>query len=315
LPLGWLRPWRPIAQWYSGQGSPYWAAKGMLGLALPAGPPAWPAPEQELPIDRGPFARVLHAPGWLAVGTSDGVVRVTNHGTDHRLEGTLEADGPLYAKLGYSTATTPVLHGPGVEEPVDGAVALLRGLRPSHRSGFVVGPVRQIDAETLIGSSRCVAHWPHERDYGEPDIGLWHPTTGADAGPEIDTVSVVRDGWEVRFVRVHGEGTTLRVGGWALTAEDLVEHDGTWASGARLATRVVPLSHPAQGAGVLWQDDVSPLAGRTAVPWVETAVRPGDWQAFGVLLGSPDGAPSLDGARITWPDGRTTEIDLDEASA
>jgi hypothetical protein len=287
----------------------------MLGLALPAGPPAWPAPEQELPIDRGPFARVLHAPGWLAVGTSDGVVRVTNHGTDHRLEGTLEADGPLYAKLGYSTATTPVLHGPGVEEPVDGAVALLRGLRPSHRSGFVVGPVRQIDAETLIGSSRCVAHWPHERDYGEPDIGLWHPTTGADAGPEIDTVSVVRDGWEVRFVRVHGEGTTLRVGGWALTAEDLVEHDGTWASGARLATRVVPLSHPAQGAGVLWQDDVSPLAGRTAVPWVETAVRPGDWQAFGVLLGSPDGAPSLDGARITWPDGRTTEIDLDEASA
>ncbi|CAI7644196.1 unnamed protein product [Penicillium discolor] len=84
LPLGWYGAWRPLAQDYSGPGSPYWAAKGLLPLALPAAHPFWTAVEQPLPIDRGPFTRVLLAPGWLATGTPDGIVRVVNHGTDHR---------------------------------------------------------------------------------------------------------------------------------------------------------------------------------------------------------------------------------------
>src|SRR5699024_2343518 len=35
LDLGWFGPWRRLAQRYSGTGSPYWASKGLLGLALP----------------------------------------------------------------------------------------------------------------------------------------------------------------------------------------------------------------------------------------------------------------------------------------
>jgi hypothetical protein len=44
LTMGWHDEWRPLAQSYSGPGSPYWASKGLLGLALPADHPVWAAP-------------------------------------------------------------------------------------------------------------------------------------------------------------------------------------------------------------------------------------------------------------------------------
>ncbi|PYD00123.1 DUF2264 domain-containing protein [Microbacterium esteraromaticum] len=324
LTLGWHRPWRPIAQNYSGLGSPYWAAKGMLGLALPADHAVWSAVERPLPIDRGPFARAIGAPGWLASGTRDGVVRIVNHGTDHRVEGSLEPDAPLYAKFGYSTATAPVLDGPGVTAPVDGAVAVMRDGLPSHRSGFLRGDVRALDPTTLIGSSRSLAHWPIGFALA-PDHGVSHHDGRTETGPWIDTVSVLRGAWEVRFVRVRDasddahalrSGDALRVGGWALTAPDLETRGPSWATGARLATRVMPLDANAEAsAGVLEQDDVTPLDGRTAVPWVQVIPVAGAWHPFAVALGAADEvaeAPQLDADGIRWPDGATTALpDLD----
>ncbi|UNK71382.1 DUF2264 domain-containing protein [Microbacterium sp. H1-D42] len=318
LSLGWHHPWRAIAQNYSGLGSPYWASKGMLGLALPATHPAWTAVEKPLPIDEGPFARALVTPGWLAVGTSDGIVRVVNHGTDHRVEGSLEPDSPLYAKFGYSTATAPVLAGPGVAAPVDGTVALVRDGLPSHRSGFVVGGSCALDSTTLSGSSTARAHWPLGYEV-RPNHGVDTHTGHTDIGPLIDTVSVVHGAWEVRFVRVHATGLALRdvlrVGGWALTGE-VTTHEGAWAQTPRLASRVVTLagsnaaaSDPPTQSGALVQDDVTPLAGRTAVPWVEVAPRPGEWQVFGIHLGASGDAtaPVVTSTHtITWPDAHTT---------
>src|SRR5690606_18753345 len=43
LTMGWHGEWRRLAQSYSGPSSPYWAAKGMLGVALPADHPVWTA--------------------------------------------------------------------------------------------------------------------------------------------------------------------------------------------------------------------------------------------------------------------------------
>ena len=408
LTLGWHQPWRAIAQNYSGLGSPYWAAKGMLGLALPASHPAWTTTEQPLPIDEGPFARAIAAPGWLAVGTGDGIVRVVNHGTDHRTEGSLDPDAPLYAKFGYSTATAPVLSGPGVAAPVDGTVALVRDGLPSHRSGFTAGPCRMLDDETLIGSSTARTHWPIGYAVA-PNHGVDTHTGRTDVGPLLDIVSVVRGAWEVRFVRVReahgvdaagqgatgqgtagqgtagqeaagqdaaGQGATgqvaagqgsagqeaagqepdaaalapgdvLRIGGWALTGdvETLPDastasaantagdartdstahagavspvdtaHAGAGARTSRLVSRVVALSGVKAGggetrSGVLLHDDVTPLAGRTAVPWVEQVPVLGDWLVFGIHLGDPAGAalaPSVSADHtITWPDTHTT---------
>lgn len=327
LSPGWHHPWRPIAQDYSGQGSPYWAAKGMLGLALPADHPVWTAEEQPLPIDRGPFARAIAPPGWLAVGTGDGVVRLTNHGTDHRQEGDRQPDAPLYAKLGYSTASAPVLSGPDVEDPIDGTVALVRQGRPSHRSGFVVGVARSLDEQTLIGASSAPALWPAER-VPTFDIGLGAAAEQTTVGPVVDIVSVIRGAWEVRFVRASDQDPlhdldALRVGGWALTSPDVRVHGDADARSARLASRVV-LLHGAQptACGVRSAQDVTPLAGRTAVPWVETAPLTGAWIAFGVLLGAPalaDEPPSVQAEAesmvVTWPDGDATRVHPDQVAA
>ena len=313
LPVGWHGEWAPIAQNYSGPGSPYWASKGMLGLALPESHPVWSAVEQPLPIDHGPFARAIVAPGWLAVGTADGVVRVTNHGTDHRVRGSQQPDSAPYAKFGYSTATAPVVTGPGVAAPVDGTVALVRDGMPSHRSGFTTGGVRQLE-DLLIGSSSAQAHWP--RDYTFiPDHGVSHYEGRIEIGPWIDTVSVVRGEWEVRFVRVRGEvapGDVLRIGGWALPAPDATASEGARAASARLASGVVPLGADAEASGVFDLGDATALDGHALVPWVDITPVPDEWRAFAILLGAPDAAasvPSFDDGMVTWADGVTTSVD------
>jgi len=315
LTLGWHGEWRRIAQNYSGLGSPYWASKGMLGLALPAGHPAWTATEQPLPIDRGPFARTMTAPGWLATGTADGVVRIVNHGTDHRVEDSLQPDSAVYAKFGYSTATSPTLDAASAAAPLDGTVALLREALPSHRSGFIAGPVRELDGSTLVGSSRSQAHWPVDFSF-VPDHGVSEYEGRTVIGPWIDTVSLVRGAWEVRFVRVHRDGfagEALRVGGWALTAPDATAAGAAWATSPRLASRVVVLGEAdALASGVRVQDDVTPLEGRTATPWVTVESAPGEWHAFGIHLGEPAGAghpPVFARGMITWPDGSGTGLD------
>lgn len=102
LTLGWHRLWPGMRQSYSGPGSPYWAAKGMLGLALPATHPVWTATEEPLPLEERDQARTVSAPGWLVSGRrSDGIVTVLNHGTDHARPGAVRTDAPLYARLGY----------------------------------------------------------------------------------------------------------------------------------------------------------------------------------------------------------------------
>ncbi|MCT1364597.1 MULTISPECIES: DUF2264 domain-containing protein [unclassified Microbacterium] len=329
LPLGWHGAWRPLAQDYSGPGSPYWAAKGLLPLALPAAHPFWTAVEQPLPIDRGPFTRVLIAPGWLATGTADGIVRVVNHGTDHRMPGAHQPDAPLYAKLGYSTATAPVLAGPGVRDPLDGTVAVVRGGRASHRSGFATGALRKVDDAVLGGSSGPV-HW-HDGFRAEFDVGGGGAAAETTVGPMVDVMSALRGPWEVRLVRVRAgagtdgvirDGDVLRIGGWALSSPTVVETGpaavtAALALGGETQSRVIGLlGVDGATAGARRERDATPLGPETATPWLSAAVRPDVWMAVGVLLGSSPGVPQLDlqagDAAVSWPDGATTRFRPEE---
>jgi len=84
LTTGWLGPCPQLAQSYSGPSSPYWASKGLMGLALPPTHPVWTSTEQPLPTEQGDFVRAISAPGWAVATTqNDGIVRVANHGTDY----------------------------------------------------------------------------------------------------------------------------------------------------------------------------------------------------------------------------------------
>ncbi|MCK0117777.1 DUF2264 domain-containing protein [Isoptericola sp. S6320L] len=324
LTLGWHHAWPRIAQAYSGPGSPYWASKGMLGLALPADHPVWTAPAEPLPVQTGDVLRTVAAPGWIVSGTrADGVVRVVNHGTDHALPGAQGGDSPLYARLGYSTATSPWLDEQSWDSPAEQSVTLLDADgRATHRTGFEVlcGPeVRgHGDSAVAVAASRAAAHWldpePGQRDHGSGRRGAATP-----AGT-LTTVSLVRGPWEVRCVQVDdvpdgAAPVTLRVSGWPTVAGD------------GLDSRLEPLVGD-WTAGTLERDGASPLGEHARVPVLDAAVEPG--RRLAVLLTlrgtAPDPVPApdltaaddpatltLDGtdAVVRWPDGVTTSTRLD----
>lgn len=333
LTLGWHRAWPRLAQSYSGPGSPYWASKGMLGIALPADHPVWTDDERPLPVEEGDLLRAVRAPGWLVSGTrADGIVRVVNHGTDHAVEGSMLGDSPLYARLGYSTATSPVLDETGWVEPVDQTVAIVDAAgRPTHRTGMRTLAVRIQDGDVPVGvaGSTTTAHWvdpyPGQRDHGSGRAGAAQP-----AG-RVTVVSLVRGAWELRLSRVDELAggldpatLRLRVGGWAVAG-----------AGGPLS-RLLPVVGSGV-AGTTTRPDGSPLGAPVVAPWLDYAVRVGQWVATLVELSGrsrhPASPPPPDRAarracqavldedghglrvRIDWPDGVHTQTCLETPEA
>ncbi|MDT0158219.1 DUF2264 domain-containing protein [Microbacterium sp. ARD32] len=320
LTMGWHREWRRLAQGYSGPSSPYWAAKGLLGVALPAEHPVWASPDPAPAVDD---LRAVHAAGWIVSGTaSDGIVRVVNHGTDHALPGDQVGDSPLYARMGYSTAASPLLNGDAWAEPLEQSVALVDDAgRATHRAGLTLLDVRA-DGGTGVAGSASRMHWidpaPVQVRHG---AGI---TGEVDVAGRITTWSVVRGAWEVRIVRLDeltdpGTRAHLRIGGWAL-AGPIGEVDATASAAASvvrfgdLHSVVVPLT-AGLTPGIERRTDASPLGPDAAVPTVTGDTEPGAPVAVAVLLARgadpAASAPSLelagDDATIAWPDGvRTT---------
>ncbi|MGW5557001.1 DUF2264 domain-containing protein [Micromonospora sp. NPDC003944] len=331
LTLGWHRPWPRLAQHYSGPGSPYWASKGLLGIALPADHPVWTAPEEPLPIENRDTVRAVRAPGWVISATrADGIVRVTNHGTDHAVEGDSDGDSPLYARLGYCTVTSPVLAEAGWLTPLDQSVTLVdQAGRATHRAGFRSLGARVDSTGVGVAGSRALAHWLEpsagQRDHGSGRTGRSWP-----AG-HLTVWSLVRGPWELRLTRIDDivdgvDATALRlvVGGWAIPGEATVSAPGmVTVTGRGLTSRVVSI-HGAGSAAVTEVADGGPLGGPLTVPWVEHPARVGAWTATLIELSATgvtvahrrpcravvdDGAGNLR-ALVDWPDGVTTDSDL-----
>jgi hypothetical protein len=333
LTMGWHHEWRRLAQFYSGPGSPYWAAKGMLGIALPADHPVWTDEAQPLPVEAADFVRAVQAPGWLIAGTrTDGIARVINHGTDHATVGSTVADSPLYARLGYSTATSPLLDDDAWRSPVDQAVVLVdagddgdrpateRSGRASHRAGMTTLGVRT--EEALDGSVLGVAgssgrvHWV-DVDVSARNHGHDLPGEPTQAGT-LTVWSLVRGPWELRLSRVdslaHGispGAVKLRIGGWPLATDGATSTAGlsTVVTNGRLMSSITAVEIEGTGEGHepdavpprpygLIMFDASPLGDRSVVPVIEHDVHVGAWIATLVELSGvaaiPDGTAHPD---------------------
>ncbi|MGM1057649.1 DUF2264 domain-containing protein [Saccharothrix sp. Mg75] len=349
LTLGWHHEWPRLAQDYSGPSSPYWAAKGLLGLALPADHPVWTAVEEPLPVERGDRTWVAAAPGWLVSATrADGVVRVVNHGTDHEVEGSSAGDSPLYARLGYSTATAPLLSERAWTSPVDQSVVLLdEAGAATHRAGMRTLFVRDA-GDVLVGASVARAH-RLDPDPGQRDHGSGRRGTARDVAL-VTTLSAVRGAWEVRCARVDPlpgvplDATSLRLGGWPLaTAPTTTAPTTTGPAATNPATdpattgpvtatapdraearagglrSVVVAAHGLYRVGVHREDDAGPLGPHTATPFAEGPVAPGRWVVAAIGLhgdalpgDAPDVAldPRAGRVVVRWPDGTPTAVDL-----
>ncbi|MEU4532349.1 DUF2264 domain-containing protein [Micromonospora ureilytica] len=336
LTLGWHGPWPRLAQSYSGPASPYWASKGLLGIALPADHPVWTTPEEPLPVQERDTVRAIHAPGWLVSGTrADGIVRVVNHGTDHAVEGATVSDSPLYARLGYSTATSPVLDDSGWASPLDQSVTLVDDAgRVTHRAGMRLLTVR-VDTDGVgVAGSRALAHWvdpdPGQRDHGGGRVGQYRPAA------HLTVYSLVRGPWEFRLTRVDSlvEGVEaaalrLRIGGWAVAgdATATVGATVTTVAGGGLTSWLESV-HGGGTAGATAVPHGGPLAGGLVVPWLDYPVRPGAWIAtfselstVPVATGGQAGQAVIDEdvrglhLAVDWPDGVSTSTRLETEHA
>jgi len=331
LTMGWHHEWRRLAQSYSGPSSPYWAAKGMLGIALPADHPVWTAPAQPLPTEVGDTLFAVRPAGWVVSGTAaDGIVRIANHGTDHARAGSLVGDSPLYARIGYSTATAPLLDEEGWTAPLEQAVAIVDADgRATHRAAMDLLGAYVEEGVGIAGSS-AVAHWI------DPQPTTTHHGSGRDGAAtpagRITVLSLLRGPWELRLVRVgpvadgvDPRALTLRIGGWPLVGDaPAVAGGGEQPVAISAGGRVSTLAPLVGGGvtGVVRRLDASPLGPVAHVPTLSLPVRAGAWVAALVGLsgaGSTPERPALvtlderDGgldAAVTWPDGVRTSNHL-----
>ncbi len=338
LNCGWHGAWPELAQSYSGPGSPYWASKGMFGLALPEDHPVWTDADVSLPVEQADVLIDVQAPGWIVSGTSDdGIVRVINHGTDHACEGDVAGDSPLYARLGYSTATAPPLDEASWLRPLDQSVCLVSSVSDStHRSGMRVLDLRvDDDGATRVGVASSVS----EVRWLEPGAEQERHGSGlrgrAIAAGTIAVVSLVRGPYELRLASVteltqtgRDRASWLRISGWPVAGQGaiVVNDSGPRSTIAEVATdRLVSRVYASTSDATASVSDVrgaSPLGPTTIVPWIRVPVEVGAWVTCMVeLSGSvpwnsvtrePPQAASFDAdirgneVTVTWPDGKRT---------
>ena len=338
LTIGWHRPWPALAQAYSGPGSPYWASKGMLGLALGAEHPVWSDTDVALPVEQGDFLREVAAPGWIVSGTrQDGIVRVINHGTDHAQPGDRRADSPLYARLGYSTATSPLLDERSWRSPLDQSVCLVDASGDAtHRAGMLVGDLR-VDGEGEVAVGVAVSEsrvrWVAADEIQERH-GSGFTGQAVDAGT-ITVISIVRGAYEVRFACVtdltdegRKRATGIRFSGWPIADDGPIStkviatpRPVAAAETDRLVSRLYA-STTGASASLASAFDSSPLGRTAVVPWLLKPLEVGVWECAMVELsglalsgGAASGLPAVgsfdaelrgDNVAVTWPDGART---------
>lgn len=333
LTMGWHGPWPALAQSYSGPGSPYWAVKGLMGLMLPADHPVWTAPAEPLPMEQGDVLRAVRSPGWIVAGTrDDGVVRVLNHGTDHAQPGAVVTDSPLYTRIGYSTATAPLLDARAWYEPLEQSVALRDADgQATHRAGMRLLDVRIDGAgHDAVGVASAVwdAHWI-TGDAPDRNHGSGFPGVARRAG-RLRVDSLVRGGLEVRLIRVEDLAADLteadlrlRVGGWAVAGDEPEQHlDGLEAVAVAGALRSGIRSLSGGTAHVVTRTDSGPLGARSAVPVVDLDVAVGrvgvvvlDLRGAGLPVRTDVSVRVEDGAvEVVWADGVRTSHRLSARS-
>ncbi|MFE9661000.1 DUF2264 domain-containing protein [Streptomyces sp. NPDC005955] len=311
LSLGWYDAFLPMTQPYSGPASPYWAAKGFLGLLLPATHPVWTAPEEPLPVERADTLTRVAPANWLVQGTAvDGIVRLHNHGSDGAGLGS-HGDDPFYARLAYSTTTGPWIE-PSEHRP-DNQLVLTTPDGTTLRRGPLT-PLGTVRGDTwATAGSRYVPLRPGADDTvtPEPDV-------------RVETHTVAHGRFEIRLHAVTAPaGWRVREGGHPLAAASPpATGTGRWASAVRVDGTVSALAplHGHDRLGVSEAEGVNALGRHAALPYL-TADHPGGtalYASCAVLSAAPldlAAPPPLTlrvretRVEIDLPDGRTVRFD------
>ncbi|AKU15629.1 DUF2264 domain-containing protein [Luteipulveratus mongoliensis] len=297
--LGWYQPFSPMVQSYSAPASPYWLAKGFIGLLLPADHPCWVDREADLPVERADQQASFAAPGFTISATrSDGVVRLSNHGSDNHA--TLSSlDDPHYSRLAYSSATAPML---GVHDSMslaDNHIGLIDSAGALSRRS-------RIHRTSVSGSFAASWHEP-----------MW--PDGSTGPGRIDTVVVSAGPWELRCHRIEAPAELdVFESGWQLASDDPPPKiDDAVVRAAGLTSALLPLAGHDGSAQVVQTESTSAFGRYAATPLIRS-VRgaPVTYSAALVGLGADldrgkAAAEVVDGRiEATLPDGRPVRVEF-----
>jgi hypothetical protein len=280
LTIGYGYPQPQVAEQYNGPGSPYWAMKAFLPLALPQSHPFWSAPEQPA-ADLPPTLAQPHA----------GVVLMRSGGDVTMLSGSqynpmARGGSAKYGKFAYSTRF-------GFSVPA-GELGLLHGaydsmLAVSDDAGDAPAHfrVRERQEESVTTDDGTVR-------------STWHPWPDV----EITTWLTAAAPWHLRTHRIRtGRALHTAEGGFA------VDRDGGLATSEGVPGSALAISAAGDLSGLRDLTDGAPregrvlsllpgtnlLARRTALPTLATRLPPGTHLlTCAVLAASPARAAAWD---------------------
>jgi hypothetical protein len=274
LSIGYAYPNLNMAEQYNAPGSPYWALKFFLPLALPETHPFWRA--EELPLPELPPAQ--HQPHAHMILCRDPAGRHVVALASGQHEPWIRHAGEKYAKFAYSTAF-------GFSVPLG-------------RRGLAQAAADSMLALSDDGECYRVRERPAE---ARADRGAlyarWRPIPGV----EVETWLLPAGLWHLRLHRLRTDKPLWSAeGGFALdrTGDDVIARSGLEQAGAGLALA----RYPAGGSGlrdllgrrqgrVLRVDpNTNLLRPRTVLPTLVAEHAPGEhWLACAVLA-DPDAA-------------------------
>jgi hypothetical protein len=269
LSVGYANGSRRIAESYSSAGSPYWAFKAFLPLALPADHPFWIADEEPLASPTKPSVQ-LHAGKVL---TSDESQVLAISATD-RIPSWVEHAGAKYGRFAYSSLFGLCIDAPAGRDPlVCDSTLVLADANGDRRARAVVSEIEFV---------------------GDLIASLWTPWPGV----VVDTILWCRAPWHVRIHLITTE-RPIDHEEWGFAAAIEPSDDGSVDVG-RTAGHGYAMATTAQGiSGIRDLSDArlgrvartSPGAAigapLTIVPALAGSLQPGSHTFTTLVFGSP----------------------------
>lgn len=274
LSIGFGYPNLLMSESYNSLGSPYWAMKAFLPLALPESHPFWAAKEAPAPAFPNPVP--LRQPGMVAMHHPGNLV-VLSSGQEHgRMRGAAEK----YAKFAYSTR-----YGFSIEaDDRNFAAAAFDGMIGFSDDG-VHFRMRETNEVAMIAGDRLFARW---RPWPDVEVETWL----VPAGP-----------WHIRLHRI----TTPRAlqateGGFAIPKADFgadtieTGPDRAIAHGQNDLSVIIDLS---DGPGRRRPRVLSPIANtnvmtaKTLLPQLAGQIAPGITVLAAAVLAMPAGPEAM----------------------
>lgn len=280
LSIGYTYPNHAMAEYYNAPGSPYWATKALIALALPEDGPFWSAPEEPLPAR--PAQTVQAWPGMVITHDDERHLTVALGGGQRAAFLPLHSSNK-YGKFAYSTSFPFCALGAGSGVGGSGQDSTLSFSDDGQRFRS-----REVCSAAQIRGTTLVSRW---KPWPDVTVETWLAPRGTD------------------HVRIHHVTTarelTAAEAGFGLPRTDdsqtVTDRRGSLAmEDATGASLVVDLVGGGSADTALSAPGLNLAAAVVHIPYIKRTLAPGEhWLAAGVAALPGPGAEATVRARLT----------------